>query len=370
MSCSFSGNSGFKGGGIYNNAASPTLINSIFSANLAIYYGGWIYNDASSPTITNCTSNGNTASTSGSGMYNYNSSSPVVTNCIVWGSGSDPIYNVSSTPAVTYSDVQGGYSGTGNINADPQFIASPGDLRLKTNSPCIDAGSNAAVPGGLTTDAAGDPRIIDYPGIHDPGAIVDMGAYERPAALAATSGAFLTDGPSPAVKFGVNSQLDPSSISVADVLIRSVLPNGSLGASVNPTGFSYDPGNGQIRFSLPVTLADGNYRAALLAGSVIDTYGVALTAEFSFDFFALAADANHDRVVDINDLSILALNWRGAGKVFSQGDFNYDGKVDAKDLGILSANWQKNLSPPAPAMPLSAKRAPTRSATRVISLID
>jgi hypothetical protein len=87
--------------------------------------------------------------------------------------------------------------------------------------------------------------------------------------------------------------------------------------------------------------------------------------DFNFDFFVLAADANRDRRVDINDLSILAMNWQGAGKVFSQGDFNYDGKVDAKDLGILSTRWQSVLTPPVAATPAGAGRTPTRTATRV-----
>jgi hypothetical protein len=92
-----------------------------------------------------------------------------------------------------YCDIQGGFTGTGNINVDPLFIRNPGpgadgkwgtgdddygDLRLQAGSPCIDAGSNAAVPAGATTDLAGQPRIVDFAGVKAPGAIVDMGAYE------------------------------------------------------------------------------------------------------------------------------------------------------------------------------------------------
>ena len=81
-------------------------------------------------------------------------------------------------------------------------------------------------------------------------------------------------------------------------------------------------------------------------------------------------DANRDRKVDINDLAILANNWQSTGKVFSQGDFNYDGAVDAIDLGILSANWQFIQAPAAPALPTSlALRTPTRSASRVVSVV-
>jgi len=73
-----------------------------------------------------------------------------------------------------------------------------------------------------------------------------------------------------------------------------------------------------------------------------------MAADYTFDFFVLGGDANHDRMVDINDMYALATNWRGIGRVFSQGDFNYDGTVDAMDLTILATNWQKSLPPPAP----------------------
>ena len=42
---------------------------------------------------------------------------------------------------MTYTDVQGGLAGLGNINSDPDFEdAAGGDYRLTSNSPCIDRG--------------------------------------------------------------------------------------------------------------------------------------------------------------------------------------------------------------------------------------
>ncbi|MBM3239033.1 T9SS type A sorting domain-containing protein [Candidatus Poribacteria bacterium] len=68
-------------------------------------------------------------------------SSLTVTNCILWEDSGVEIYNYESTPTVTYCDVQGGYTGTGNINADPLFVdPSSGDYHLQPGSPCIDAG--------------------------------------------------------------------------------------------------------------------------------------------------------------------------------------------------------------------------------------
>jgi len=56
--------------------------------------------------------------------------------------------------------------------------AANGDLRLQLTSPAIDAGNNAAVPPGVTTDLDGNPRFVDFTGRGN--AIVDMGAYESP----------------------------------------------------------------------------------------------------------------------------------------------------------------------------------------------
>src|SRR5258708_36080937 len=85
---------------------------------------------------------------------------------------------------ISYSDVQVGIAGIGNKNANPLFVnAGAGNWQLGAGSPAVDAGNNAAVPGGLTTDLAGQPRFFDDPAVADTGAgtapIVDMGAYER-----------------------------------------------------------------------------------------------------------------------------------------------------------------------------------------------
>ena len=62
------------------------------------------------------------------------------------------------SPTVTYSIVEGGYSGVGNLSADPLFVSST-DLRLQSGSPAIDVGDDTAVPAGVTTDLDGNPRF-------------------------------------------------------------------------------------------------------------------------------------------------------------------------------------------------------------------
>ena len=128
-------------------------------------------------------------------MYNSNSS-PTLTNCILWGNTAPTgaqIYNDGTSSAtVSYCDVQGGWAGTGNINANPLFVDADGpdnivgteddNLRLSSGSPCIDAGDNNAVPGGIVTDLDGLSRFFNDPATSDTGngtpPIVDMGAYE------------------------------------------------------------------------------------------------------------------------------------------------------------------------------------------------
>ncbi|MFO0834309.1 MAG: GC-type dockerin domain-anchored protein [Phycisphaerales bacterium] len=93
----------------------------------------------------------------------------------------------------SHSNIQGGWAGTGNISGDPHFVDPNGvdnvlgtiddDYTLADGSPCIDAGDNAMIPGGILLDLAGQSRRIDVVGVPDTGwgvaPIVDMGAFEH-----------------------------------------------------------------------------------------------------------------------------------------------------------------------------------------------
>jgi hypothetical protein len=189
--CTFTANSvDGDGGGLALLSSSATVTACTFSGNSADGdgLGGALHSQGSTPRVSNCTFFGNSAA-SGGGV----SGGSIVTNCILWNNAPDQFAGPST---VTFSDVQGGGIGIGNIDADPLFVDQDnGDFHLQVLSPCIDAGHNWAVPpdtadldvdgdtGELTpSDLDGNPRFVHGPtGFHrgcgDP-AIVDLGAYE------------------------------------------------------------------------------------------------------------------------------------------------------------------------------------------------
>jgi len=73
--------SGPVGGGMLNNASSPTVNNCVFVNNAATD-GGGMYNLNSNVHVSNCTFTENTVTLDGGGMRNALGSSPLITNCI------------------------------------------------------------------------------------------------------------------------------------------------------------------------------------------------------------------------------------------------------------------------------------------------
>ncbi len=81
-------------------------------------------------------------------------------NSILWNNSQQQIHLNLSSITVTYSNIQGGYTGTSNIDADPLFVdPANGDYHLTENSPCIDTGDP-------------DPQYNDLDGT-----FADIGAY-------------------------------------------------------------------------------------------------------------------------------------------------------------------------------------------------
>ena len=169
---------GERGGGIRcEGNSAPLIINNIISGNVA-KYGGGIYLGLTTATVVNNTICNNTAYDYGGGIRLYESNS-VVINTIIWdndAANGDSIYRTASTVSVSYSDVEGGWSGQGNIDVDPLFVDPVNDdYHLSEISPCLDKGDNDAQQLPLV-DNEGDNRIINGDG--DETSVVDMGADE------------------------------------------------------------------------------------------------------------------------------------------------------------------------------------------------
>jgi len=175
--CEFIKNSAERnGGGMVDWDASSVLINCILSGNTAKRGGGMYSLDYSNSSLINCTFSGNVAengSTLACESYNPNYPCNIkFSNCILWNDGNEIYSGENSLIKIAYSNIQGGWPGLGNIDADPCF-ADPcnGDYHLKSqagrldpnseswimdyvSSPCIDAGNpgcpeaNEPIPNG------------------------------------------------------------------------------------------------------------------------------------------------------------------------------------------------------------------------------
>ncbi len=177
--CVFYGNSAGEGGGMYVWESLPTMTNCIFSKNTAERRGGGFCGGSSDISLVNCTFNGNSAN-EGGGIYNDGSFG--LTNCILWDDIPNEIgeFGEYYTHVVTYSNIQGGWPGEGNINQDPCF-ADPinNDYHLKSHAGSWDANSASWVKDDVTSLCidAGDPASpIGYEPFPN-GGIINMGAY-------------------------------------------------------------------------------------------------------------------------------------------------------------------------------------------------
>ncbi|UCF44385.1 MAG: PQQ-binding-like beta-propeller repeat protein, partial [Planctomycetota bacterium] len=191
FNCIVSGNAAFEaGGGVYTaeGARISEMINTTIADNQAAE-GGGIYNryPRNLTTLLNSILWGNTDS-SGTGFlaqvrtFGTETEAHVTFNCIQDDNpddanipfGSDPNFNIDDDPCF----VMRGFWADANDTSipvepnNPNAVWVEGDYHLLIDSPCIDAGSSAALPlaKSFSIDIDGEPRVT--------GQDVDMGADE------------------------------------------------------------------------------------------------------------------------------------------------------------------------------------------------
>jgi hypothetical protein len=158
------------GGAIFVHTGAATVSHNLIIDNSSGFIGGALYVSSSSAEITNNTICGNSTEEGGGGLY-LGYGTPRLCNNIFWGNSStineQEIECGSAELEMTYSVVQGGWPGLGNIDSDPMFVDPDNyDFNLLEGSPCINAG---------------DPNMPTDPD----GTVSDIGAFYYPLPVGA-----------------------------------------------------------------------------------------------------------------------------------------------------------------------------------------
>jgi len=171
------------GGAVFcSHQAAPSFVGSLFEGNFAFTAGAAIYDLYAYPGVTNCTVVSNTVLNEepfdATGTIHNHISKPRMTGSIVRANSNAFFIPTelldSKAYYTTFTNVEGGHEGEGNVDDDPVFLGS-GDhpYALGLGSPCLDAGNPDTLGLRLPpVDLAGHARLD--------GGRVDMGSYEGP----------------------------------------------------------------------------------------------------------------------------------------------------------------------------------------------
>lgn len=160
--CIFRGNKAGRGGGITAFQFSHlALTNCAFLGNSAENGSGGGISSQNELTARFCSFSGNEAAGPNAlGGAIANGGKATLSDCILWGdtaqSGGEigAYTDGSPTLSTSHCDIQGGFSGPGNLKSDPRFASST-NLHLGPSSPCRHAGASIS---GVTADADKKPR--------------------------------------------------------------------------------------------------------------------------------------------------------------------------------------------------------------------
>ena len=155
------------------------------------------------------------------------SDSVIVRNTVVRANTPDQIYIYNEYPVLEFSNIEDGWPGQGNIDADPLFVAPSDDhYSLIPGSPCIDTS---------------DPALTDPDGTRS-----DMGAYGGPGAKPVNMTLLITSlsaNPGDTLEFDIiltNSTVDRLNMTIhaflrsrADLADVRLLENGDLALPAN-----------------------------------------------------------------------------------------------------------------------------------------
>lgn len=312
---------GTQGYGVLCDFSVPIFTNCLITENLSDGF----YCDRGFAVIVNC----GIVNNGGFGLSLVNRNRITVNNSIFRGNVSGEIQGVVT---VTYSNIEGGYSGTGNIDDDPCFAdAAGGDFHLLEHSPCIDVGDPCS-------DFGNEPE--------PDGGRINMGAYgNTPEAtcrygLVLESYNFVSKNRVGRTEFDYVYTMilnNNSTVAAADVLVElldvpdniSVLDGevsfGSIGPGVSAV--SDDTFTLRVDRSQLIDTAVISWRASInwegLSGDAEKEFSTRIILETG----ELAGDFTGDRMVNLKDFAKFAQQW------------SEDSSADIEKLLILTEHW-------------------------------
>ncbi len=333
---------------------SPVVIknNVVFANTGSQTYGGaglWIWGGEFLSTIVNNTIANNTTTNNGGGISVRDHTVALVNN-IVYGntatSGSQIYGGSGATINASCCDVQGGYSGTGNMDQPPSFAAP--NFLLSDASPCVDAGNPET--------AYNDPEDLGNPGFAKApakGAVRnDMGCYGGPLAIDFP----LSTAPSISV---INNPVQFDSIGVGgkDTTVIRLAKAGYGNVTIDSVRFLNHPPTALSAITpLPHLWGLGRSDSVLISWQsqseekMIDTalvyhndqsVGNPIIVELRGKSCCKSCgDASGDQTVDISDVVYLIAYIFSGGSAPSPllaGDANCDSIVDISDVVYLIA---------------------------------
>jgi predicted outer membrane repeat protein len=372
-SCTFTKNTAYSGGAIYNlYNSSPMLNQCTFSENIA-GYGGGLYNSQDNSILTNCTFNGNVAIGSGGGILSHG---PILTltdcvltensaggsggailngygnlnmtnctlrvNCANYNGGG--IYSDDTNATLVYCTLNGNYSG----DAGGGMYNYRSDLTLIN---CIFSGNSGEVNGGgIYCRNNSLTRVINCTfavnsALYGTSLACDSDGSEYPSSVQVTN----------CILWNGGNEVwnnDESTIAITYSNVESSWPGDG---NIDADPCFVDAVGGDLRLSLdspcidtgdnnapnlPATDFDGHPR--IIDGDCNDTEVVDMGA-FEFNY-AYMGDFDYNCRVNFADLSIFGLAWRS-----QPGDFNWDfacnigipadNVIDRLDLAVFADNW-------------------------------
>ena len=366
---------GLGGGGMNDNRSTAVLINDTISGNQATGtqfsyegQGGGILAGGSDPTsLTDVTISNNTAAEIGGGIDNETGGVAfTVGNTIIAGNTApaDPDvfdeYGVTSNGynLIGKTDGSSGWVAadkTGTVAAplDPKLgaLANNGGATLTqlpvAGSPAIDAGSNALIPSGVTSDQRGDPRIVN--------SVVDIGAVETAAQASVAIKLFtVDDGSTQRSRVRTLTLAFTAPVTLDATAIGFLRTSSSPSSAVSYTSSTPDGGLTYVitpnQYVTGASLIDGNYSLTVNPSGVHPVSNPSSSMSGSaqtFTFSRLFGDSNGDGVVNLVDYKAFAASFlksSGTTGYNFEFDSNNDGTINLTDYRAFASNFLHSIT--------------------------